>query len=101
MFSDIPINKFTLQTLEGYSEGYQGGYGLGGGSSFKSYDGEYNGNWLTGKTFQKKSQLYHGFSYGIGIGPEDVSASGSKFLGESKFLREVTNNFKVKDEAHK
>lgn len=101
MFSDIPINKFNLQTLKGYSEGYQGGYGSGGGSSFKSYDGEYKENWLTGKTFQKKSQLYHGFSYGIGIGPEDVSASGSKFSGESKFLGEVTNNFKVKDEAHK
>ncbi len=98
MFSDIPLDKFNLQTLEGYTEGNQGGVGPLGGSSFKSYDGEYKGNWLTGKTFQKKKLLYHGYSYGLGVGPEDLSVSGSKYTSDTTFIGEVTNVIKAKDE---
>lgn len=98
MFSDISLAKFDLSTLEGYAEGYQGGISLGGGSVFKSYDGEYKskGGWFSGKVFQKKSLLYHGYSYGIGVGPEDISASASRFSGDTTFLGEITNIIKPK-----
>lgn len=98
MFSDISLKEFRLNTLEGYAEGVQGGGGPVGVSMFKSYDGEYKskGGWFSGKTFQKKSLLYHGYSYGLGVGPEDVSASASAFSGDTKYLGEVTNIIKSK-----
>ncbi|KQM56832.1 RHS repeat-associated core domain-containing protein [Chryseobacterium sp. Leaf201] len=98
MFSDISLKEFRLNTLEGYAEGVQGGGGPVGVSMFKSYDGEYKskGGWFSGKTFQKKSLLYHGYSYGLGVGPEDVSASVSAFSGDTKYLGEVTNIIKSK-----
>lgn len=96
MFSDIGLNDFRLNTLEGYAEGYQGGASVVGASTFKSYKVEYknNGGWFSGKTIQKKSLLYHGYSYGLGVGPEDMSASGSRFSGETTFIGEATNIIK-------
>lgn len=98
MFSDISLSKFNLQTLKAIVK-YQGGYSIGGGSLFKSYDGEYKGNWIKGKTFQKKSLLYHGYS--LGVGPEDISVYGSRFSGETKFIGDITNRIKSNDAANK
>ena len=91
IFSDIPLNEFELRTLEGYTEGTQVGAGPMGESIFESYEGEYKGNWWTGKTFEKKRKVSHGYSYGLGVGPEDLSVSGSRFVGDTKFIGEITN----------
>jgi hypothetical protein len=40
--------------------------------------------------------LYHGYSYGLGVGPEDVSALASAFSGDTKYIGEVTNIIKSK-----
>ncbi|MFP3596601.1 RHS repeat domain-containing protein [Chryseobacterium sp. SIMBA_029] len=102
MFSDVPLSKFDLTTLEGYAEGRQAGVGLVGVSTFESYSGEYKYTWnyenyyIPKKTFVKDQLLYHGYTYGLGVGPEDVSASASTFSGDTSYLGEVTNLIKTK-----
>ncbi|CAI8705941.1 hypothetical protein [Chryseobacterium sp. IT-36CA2] len=83
-------------------EGRQIGGGPVGASTFESYSGEYEYKWnyenyyIPKKTFVKDQLLYHGYSYGLGVGPEDVSASGSTFSGDTAYLGEMTNLIKPK-----
>ncbi|WP_089756440.1 DUF6443 domain-containing protein [Chryseobacterium soldanellicola] len=102
MYSDISLSQFNLKTLEGYGEGAQLGVGPVGASKFESYSGEYKYTWnyenyyIPKRTFVKDQLLYHGYSYGLGVGPEDVSASSSTFTGDTKYLMELTNLIKPK-----
>jgi len=96
MYSDIPKDEFRLNTLEGYGEGFQGGFSFIGGSKFESYSGEYQktGGFFSKSVSKKDRKLYHGESFGVGLGPEDLSVSGSIFSGDTKYMGEITNQIK-------
>ena len=96
MYSDIPKDEFRLNTLEGYGEGFQGGFSFIGGSKFESYSGEYQktGGFFSKSVSKKDRKLYHGESFGVGLGPEDLSVSDSIFSGDTKYMGEITNQIK-------
>lgn len=69
---------------------------LQGGAKFESYSGEYQktGGFFSKSVFKKDRKLYHGESFGVGLGPEDLSVSDSIFSGDTKYMGEITNQIK-------